>query len=72
MTYDLQTTDVELMEARNWIIEVSIKRYIFHARGSLRDRSRGTRCAVATAHNIRQIGMITSRDQSNLSPAEME
>jgi hypothetical protein len=30
MTYDLQTTDAELMEARNWIIEASIKRYIFH------------------------------------------
>jgi hypothetical protein len=32
MTYDLQTTDTELMEARNWIIEVSIKRYIFNGK----------------------------------------
>jgi hypothetical protein len=32
MAYDLQTTDAELMEARNWIIEVSIKRYIFHGK----------------------------------------
>jgi hypothetical protein len=32
MTYDLQTTDTELMEARNWIIEVSIKRYIVHGK----------------------------------------
>jgi hypothetical protein len=32
MTYDLQTTDTELMEARDWIIEVSIKRYIFHGK----------------------------------------
>jgi hypothetical protein len=32
MTYDLQTTDAELIEARNSIIEVSIKRYIFHGK----------------------------------------
>jgi hypothetical protein len=32
MTYDLQTTDTELMESRNWIIETSVKRYIFHGK----------------------------------------
>jgi hypothetical protein len=32
MTYDLETTDVELIEARAWIIKTSIKRYVFHGK----------------------------------------
>ena len=68
MAYDLQTTDTELMEARNWIIEASIKRYIFH--GETPEEARAI--VRGHPHDFGRTGMTYSPDQSDLSPTDLE